>query len=642
MFSFFWSIILLTSFIGWGCLLAKILNVQMPGFGIRAVFGISFNVALGGFFNLLKIINKTSLTYVVIIGFLLFIFFTIFVQRNELKQKLIKHFNNFKKNKAVSVLILCILIILLSRFSMSISSQDFNKYDDFLAYASFPTKMIQTGHLGEDPFSETRMVTSLGGKYFLDALVLSRLSWNNLLIVDYGISFLILILVVVEVMLFYQISIYWILVFLSSLILLESPAGNLTSSFTSMAIFLVLLILFTENEIIKVKYFVKSILFALLFSALFVLKSNFIPILLLLFAAYFLKKYLNVDKNIQDFWLIAREFLLTLIFSIIFILPWMISLFYSSGTLLYPLLGGGYHGSVYGDLPVAYSQWSGYNILPIIYGLITNINFYIFFLLILLVIYLRYLIDNNNKKNLLFIIIVGTLGICFNVFLTGGYGISRYTMAFIVPINIILVVSLLQIINKNSSINFKIAYGKLFILLILGILIGNNLKSAQLEIKSNFLKLNYSISGQTFINNNIISEYIKLQNSIPKQENILARVDYPFLFDYNRNNIYITDYIGGSSLPPGIPINNGTESLIGYLISNKIRYIAFSYKSQLGLSKESTDYYINGSNWRGYNIWLKKEVENTLEFQKNLNKLGLTNKKIYDDGNNYILDLTIN
>ena len=63
-----------------------------------------------------------------------------------------------------------------------------NPHDDFHAYFVFPNKMIQSGSIGPDPYSERRMTSSLGGQYFLDAFVLAALSEENLHLIDPGLG----------------------------------------------------------------------------------------------------------------------------------------------------------------------------------------------------------------------------------------------------------------------------------------------------------------------------------------------------------------------------------------------------------------------------------------------------------------------
>ena len=67
--------------------------------------------------------------------------------------------------------------------------------------------------------------------------------------------------------------------------------------------------------------------------------------------------------------------------------------------------------------------------------------------------------------------------------------------------------------------------------------------------------------------------YRQLQNLVPAGEKIFTIVDAPYLFDFERNPIDNIDSIGGASLPPGMPFEQGPEALKRYFLSLGYRYI---------------------------------------------------------------------
>jgi hypothetical protein len=71
-------------------------------------------------------------------------------------------------------------------------------------------------------------------------------------------------------------------------------------------------------------------------------------------------------------------------------------------------------------------------------------------------------------------------------------------------------------------------------------------------------------------------QYAALQQSIPQGETVLTRLDAPFILDFKRNQLFLADWPGGASLPPGMPAFKGPEALANYLVSKSIRYIAYS------------------------------------------------------------------
>ena len=58
------------------------------------------------------------------------------------------------------------------------------------AYTLFPNRMLQTGAIGIDPFSDRLTASALGGESFLQALVLAVLPVEYIHVVDPGLAYL--------------------------------------------------------------------------------------------------------------------------------------------------------------------------------------------------------------------------------------------------------------------------------------------------------------------------------------------------------------------------------------------------------------------------------------------------------------------
>ena len=81
-----------------------------------------------------------------------------------------------------------------------------------------------------------------------------------------------------------------------------------------------------------------------------------------------------------------------------------------------------------------------------------------------------------------------------------------------------------------------------------------------------------------------------------------------------------------------MPLFRGSEPLARYLVSQSIRYVAYSYK-QFDQSLPSL------AKQRYLPAWWRAESLQTQDFQDNLQQLGKTRTRIYDDGKNFVLDL---
>ncbi len=84
-----------------------------------------------------------------------------------------------------------------------------------------------------------------------------------------------------------------------------------------------------------------------------------------------------------------------------------------------------------------------------------------------------------------------------------------------------------------------------------------------------------------------------------------------------------------------MPLYKGSEPLADYLTSQAIKYVAYSYAKEASYSKAFLSPGMNTEN-----IWLRNQADNAWDFQDNLKELGNTRKRIYDDGDIFILDLS--
>ena len=134
-------------------------------------------------------------------------------------------------------------------------------------------------------------------------------------------------------------------------------------------------------------------------------------------------------------------------------------------------------------------------------------------------------------------------------------------------------------------------------------------------------------------------KYSKMLDSVPEGEIVLTRLDKPFLMNFKKHTIWIADWPGGASLPPGMPSFKREQALADYLVSQSIRYVAYSYANEANFPKKSLEGRLIISPYLPF--WLQNQALNTFEFQESLQKLGETRKRIYD-GENFVIDLSSN
>ena len=68
-------------------------------------------------------------------------------------------------------------------------------------------------------------------------------------------------------------------------------------------------------------------------------------------------------------------------------------------------------------------------------------------------------------------------------------------------------------------------------------------------------------------------EYGVAQASMPKGAKAAVTTDYPFLFDYKRNDVVNLDVLGAVSPAPGLPFGRTAEAMTRYLRDQGVQYV---------------------------------------------------------------------
>jgi hypothetical protein len=84
-----------------------------------------------------------------------------------------------------------------------------------------------------------------------------------------------------------------------------------------------------------------------------------------------------------------------------------------------------------------------------------------------------------------------------------------------------------------------------------------------------------------------------------------------------------------------MPVFRGGEAVADYLLSQGIRYIMYAYGKE-GASEERG--FINRLKHDNF-IFVKNLALLTLQFHDDLDEVGVTRKRIYDDGEIFVVDL---
>jgi hypothetical protein len=625
------SIGIIGSLIGWGVFVVKLLRVRFStGLGFKAALGLAFSTSVGGLLDWLHIITPNVVRSYLSIGLLITAVVTL-QNLPSLRDYLVSSFGYFKRHKYLAIVAFLFVSVTTVKFATATSPGRFNLQDDYPAYLVFPVKMIQTGSLGPAPFSERRIVSSLGGKSFLDTFPLSLSgSVKNLRVMDEGVAFVIVLMLLAELMIRKKAPGHWILITLLAASMLPAPIANITALYSGIALLLLLFDFFDRSVAESGTY--QIVFMALVLASLSSLKTSFAPMAGIFFISFYVVQLKLLPAKGRT---IARAGICAAL-TIILLLPWMVDSYYSSGTLFYPIFGKGFHGSRYGYYYLPSANLGLHNILAFCLGLANTLC------AVLAALVFSALLGSHQNRHDSLVERIVVLNLVIDLFLigvsTGGYQVYRYSFAILFSSALFLLIKQVTGVAKPSGSGMALIPRSSVLVgfVSLGMLLGVGFDGFISEEKDGGIAaLKFSLSGNDIVDTREASAYRDMQLSIPPGQKVMVRLDKNFLLDFRRNPIYINDLPGGASLPPGIPVFKGSEAVARYLTEHGIRYIAYSYGDEATFTKEL----FSGRLSPNVNIWIRRGAEITFDFQDNVVGLGRSRRRLFDDGKMFVVDL---
>ncbi len=621
---------IIVSFAGWGWLVVRVLRIRFAtGFGSKAAVGLALTSPVGAVLNWFGLISPGIVRAFVLAGILIAAL-SAAISVSYLRDSVVSAWAYFRPRKLMAFGLLLLVSITISKFASVVSPGGFHAQDDYHAYFVFPAKMLQTGQLGTDPFSERRIISSLGDKYFLDTFLISFTGrFGNMRLIDEGIGYVILLFLMAEVMHRKRIPGHWAMLTLFAVCIYPSPVSNITAIYLGVVVLVMLFDLLDRTAAQPALN--STALVAILLAGLCSFKTTFVPTAGIFFLSLFFYQLFRLPDKGKT---VARAgFCLMLI--VILLSPWMLYSYRASGTFFYPLFGKGYHGSVYGTYLLPTAHMGLHNFLAFLDGLSFTVGLVLAIQVALILVAFR----RNGDDRLIDFIVVINLLIDFVIIGigTGGVQMYRYSFFILYAIALFLLVQELAVFAQRSSSGKPLGFPDSFAaVLLLGMLLGTGYELFMQEQRNWRLgALEFSLSGRDIVSPAEVSAYRDLQLAVPPGQKILVRMDRNFLFDFRRNPIYVNDLPGGASLPPGIPIFKGPEALADYLVQHGIRYLAYSYGDEATFSRALFSDRLEPR----VNIWIRRGAEIAFDFQDNALALGKSRKKLYDNGSMFVLDL---
>lgn len=635
LFSFSWGICILLAFTGWGALINRLLFPRdRIDWGQRAAWGLALATVIGGLLNISSRISRPTVLVWVGCGVLVFAA-DLLTGWGSLVARVSARIRELESKPWLIAAALLVCLLTTIHYSGSVATgfrqtsnytSGFNLHDDLKAYMVYPVKMLQTGALGLDPFSERRINASLGGQYFLQTLVLAALPEYGLRLIDPGLGVVLVLGLLIGYVSEQRLALNRALSVLLFFLLLYFPILNITSLLTGMALFVSLFRTLAWKELQNYNLATRALIVALVAAGICSLKSSLIPACVILFISSYLYYAVASLRRRDAIW----EFVISSLLVVLFLLPWMLAMYQSSGTLLYPILGRGYHGSAYGEFRIPFGNYSLSDHLELFVSTLTSVPFIA--LAMLGVLRSSFRLNPGGRGALASILFAALVGDLVITFVMAGYDTVRFTFPFVSAAALVVTASVLAPKESGGGSAGWVAGAALAA----GLYIGPGWDRTRYAYLGLIQGIQPRLGDLFAIPDQEMSQYRALQQRVPEGETILARLEKPFLLNFRRNRIYIVDSPGGASLPPGMPCFRGAAALADYLASKSIRFVTYSYATESAESRK-----IFGS-FAGPSVqpWISALFKHAFDFQDNLAELGKTRRRIYDDGDIFVLDLS--
>src|SRR5215831_1160107 len=610
LFAMLWAALLVQAFLGWGLLVTRGIPWAREHPGIAAPTGLAAFLVLGGWANLFGIVSTGLLTGFVVVGALA----CVFIARPAARPRQ-------QPDTLARVLTVLAVLAVLWQLLLAASWTNFNEHDDLQGYFVFPTKMLALGSLGEDPFSERRTINGWGGQYLLLATVLAQLPHRFLHLIDPGVAIACTALIIVRgAGRGTSLSVRALL--LLAMALFPAPLANVTAAWIAVPLMLALASLLTrqvDNATAGHAFDWRlSVLMSAVVAGLCSLKNSLIPyaaIFVGLGFAYLL--VLTRGRRLQT----AAHACVVLAGTMFFVLPWAWALLRSSGTLLYPLAGHGFYVTAYA--PSIQDSPRFTDTLRHVFGAAVFSNSLGPLCGLVLVALLATRIPWRASRIVGIVALTAALTGFVAVGLAAhGYAPYRYGFPALIGSLIIGVLALAESPPASPAglcaavvavflVGFGWARAESMVL--------EDVRQIRAALRPNARNLATRKLGQYLAVETDVRRraYQALATALPADGGLLARVDLPYLVPFRRD-IYIADWPGAASPPPGMPLNADAEALASYLRGSGIRYLLWDYGSRAHFTHEDWDSRLRRPN---ENSWVRANARMTLDFQDNADVL---------------------
>ncbi len=623
-----WAWLLLVSFAGWGRLTGKFLQIGRLPCSVACAVGIATVVFLGGLLNLAHAIYTAVLLAIAGLGVLFYLWL-----RKERPQAY--RWSRFWRSTSnwARIVIIITLLILIGRVAATVRLGEFRVEDDGSAYLVYPQKMLAAHHFASDPFSDRRVISSVGGSYLLQAMVIAATSLPHIGMADRTLGLALMFLALLDLGIAFGLSPPRIAAMELIAYLVPQETFNLTFSILPIALFLAMVwAIFRTMEQADNWQWRYAALMGAVGGAVISLKSTYLPYV----GALALVPYLILfwKKRTKQIWIMP---IVAGIAALIIMAPWMIAMKFASGTYLFPVLG---HG-------VDYSSYGLFHSMPKFRETRALLRVFPQGIALLILAAVQYLsgIKTTQSRISFGVLIAAAVAITAFNYESGADYIWRYNFPqFFTTILVFFIaeaaVAEVTPISQRAKLGYIVAIISLVGCIFYYDLEGGAVRPFQrmgMEMRLYRCNLRASLSGMQLVSPAVRARFRAVEAALPPGAVALDVTTNSFLLtDQDNRKILVDDWAGAASPAPGWPFTNDPRAVPAFLARNSVRYVLYGYDYANWFDLRSCQSVPNEAHF--------SEVDHALQVlnfitHHQFDQLRARYKSIYDDGKIAVIDL---
>ncbi len=630
--------LIFVSLIGWGYIAARGLRVAPPGRAVAACLGMGLQCLLGSVLNALHAINVPMLLAMVGIGLGWFCW-------QEWKGtgdgwwELLWVGRSHRGRWVFGLVCGAVLLHLIAFIRQPI----YNPWDDWQAYMVMPLKMLQLHHLPADPYSQRRVMNSLGFAYYLQDMLLTLTPLKNVSLVDGVLGILTLVSASLGIAKAFRLTYRQTLCFLLLAGLTKQLYFNLSFIWLPCGIFVAMCLATVKDDLRRGRWWVQPFCLGMMGAAATGLKNNYIvfPVLFAM-AFYGLLAFTGRSPEFSDgarmgerWRFLARSLGATAAGFFGALVVWMIDLHKTSGTYFFPLLGHGFEYTTYHVLPVRSAASVGTVAMSVMAGAP---------LLALAAVEAKWLRWNRRSAALVSATAAAGLSTVATSLATGGDTVRRYTYPFLMVGLLLLFPLLCAGINEAEGARFakRLKLAAVALLMVMYVSDSFTLRRGLLPPKT--IAMNYTASIVAGLRNRPlntateVAQYGALQEALRPHATVLENVTYAYLLD-NKRETYLEASLPAMASPPpapGWPVFRDGEALGQWLTSHGVDYLIYSYGDEAMQDEKTLSKAIRDPKTT---VIVRSTNVATLRAHEQYWELARIRRRVFDDGAIFALDL---